>query len=142
MGSEPPHRGRVPPITLSQPPLPLTLVCRMYWTAPGTGSVTTAATSSCDSAAEPTGSPRMNLWHGECSVPVSPQPPSPPPVRTEIPLLVPVGGGGEAAPHHLHELGHGVGQREDDGVGAGVEGVGDLRRHWGDMGTWGRATVP
>lgn len=54
-------------------PLPLTWVCRMYWTAPGTGWVSTAAASSGDSAAEPAGSPRTNLRQGEQST----QSPSP-----------------------------------------------------------------
>lgn len=47
-------------------------------------------------------------------------------------LLVPIGGRGEAASHHLHELSHSVGQREDDGVGAGIKGVGYLR--WDEEG--------
>lgn len=53
-----------------------TWVCRMYRMAPGTGSVTTAASSSSGSEAEPTGSPRRNLQHGQA---LSPQPPPAPP---------------------------------------------------------------
>lgn len=73
-------------------------------------------------------------------------------VKGGSPLLVPVGGGREAAPQHRHEFGHRVLQREDDGVGAGVEGVGDLAGDGdtvgGRDGTLGagrdgvRATVP
>lgn len=69
----------------------------MYRTAPGTGSVTTAASSSSGSAAEPTGSPRTNLRHGRA---LSPDPPAPshcplPSKRWDRPYWSPLAAGGK-----------------------------------------------
>lgn len=61
--------------------------------APGTGSVTTAASSSSDSEAESTGSPRRNLQHGQA---LSPQPPhSSPSKRCDRPYWSPLVAGGK-----------------------------------------------
>lgn len=61
--------------------------------APGTGSVTTAASSSSDSEAEPTGSPRTNLRHSRA---LSPQhPPATPSERCDRPYWSPLAAGGK-----------------------------------------------